>query len=147
MEPTDRSAAPSWLREIDHTGDLGIVVSAPDRGQLFERAAWGLFNVLTDLSAVAPREAHAITVEGTDLDDLMVKWLSELNYLHVTQHVLFSKFSIDELEGTRLAATAWGESIDSDRHTVYTEIKAITYHQLEVEETDDGWRVQIIFDM
>lgn len=142
-----QSEAPPWLREIDHTGDIGIEVTAPDRGQLFERAAKGLFSVLTELTTVEPREAHAVTVDATDPNDLMVKWLSELNFLHVTQHVLFSKFTIDELTGTRLAATAWGESIDPDRHTVYTEVKAITYHQLEIEETDDGWRVQIIFDM
>jgi len=139
--------SPAWLREIDHTGDIGIVVTAPDRGQLYERAAWGLFSVLTDLSTVEPKEAHAVTVEGADPVDLMVKWLSELNFLHVTQHDLFAKFSIHELEDHRLAATAWGEPIDRERHTVYTEVKAITYHRLEIEETDDGWRVQIIFDM
>ena len=147
MASTSDSEAPTWLREIDHTRDIGLVVTAPDRGQLYERAAWGLFSVLTEPSAVEPREAHAIAVEGTDPVDLMVKWLSELNFLHVTQHVLFSKFSIDELEDSRLAATAWGEPIDPERHTVYTEVKAITYHQLEIEETDDGWRVQIIFDL
>lgn len=141
------SETPSWLREIDHTGDIGIEVTAPNRPHLFERAAWGLFSVLTDPPSVEPREAHAVTVEGTDPVDLMVKWLSELNFLHVTQHVLFSKFTIDELEDTRLAATVWGEPIDRERHTVYTEVKAITYHQLEIEETDDGWCVQIIFDM
>lgn len=147
MASMQQSESPSWLREIDHTGDIGIVVTAPDRGQLYERAAWGLFSVLTEPSTVEPREAHAIAVEGTDPVDLMVKWLSELNFLHVTQHVLFSKFTIDELTDTRLAATAWGEPTDPDRHTVYTEIKAVTYHQLEIEATDDGWRVQIIFDM
>lgn len=147
MTSTHGSGSPPWLREIDHTGDIGIVVTAPDRGQLYERAAWGLFSVLTNPSAVEPREAHAVTVDGTDPEDLMVKWLSELNFLHVTQHVLFSRFTIDDLDDTRLAATAWGEPVDPDRHTVYTEVKAITYHQLAIEETDDGWRVQIIFDM
>lgn len=147
MASTQESESSSWLREIDHTGDIGIEVTASNRIQLFERAAWGLFSILTAPQAVEPREAHAVTVEGTDPVDLMVKWLSELNFLHVTQHVLFSKFTIDELTDTRLAATVWGEPIDPDRHTVYTEVKAITYHQLEIEETDDGWRVQIIFDM
>lgn len=147
MEATDRPSSPSWLHEIDHTGDIGIEISAPNLGQLFTRAAWGMFSVLTDPATVDPKQAHAITVEGTDRDDLMVQWLSELNFLHVTQHVLFSKFTIDELEDTRLVATAWGEPTDPKRHTVYTEIKAITYHQLEIRETGDGWHVQIIFDM
>ena len=140
-------ASPDWLREIDHTGDIGIEVRAGTLSELFERAAWGMFGVLTDMDTVRDREARAVTVEADDRASLMVRWLSELNFLHATQHVLFSRFAIEEMTDTRLAATAWGEAIDPDRHTVYTEIKAITYHQLEIEETDDGWHVQIIFDM
>ena len=140
-------APPDWLREIDHTGDIGIAVRAGTLSELFERAAWGMFGVLTDMDTVRDREARAVTVEADDRASLMVRWLSELNFLHATQHVLFSRFAIEEMTDTRLAATAWGEAIDPDRHTVYTEIKAITYHQLEIEETDDGWHVQIIFDM
>ncbi len=148
METPNRHATPDWLREIDHTGDIGIEVSAADLAQLFERAAWGMFSVLTNLRSVRPRAARAVTVEGTDREDLMVQWLSELNFLHVTQHVLFSKFSVDDLEDLRLSAMAWGEPIDPERHTVHTEIKAITYHQLAIREADDGeWHVQIIFDM
>ncbi len=139
--------APNWLREIDHTGDIGIEVRADTLSELFERAAWGLFSVLTDPGTVRDRTARAVTVEADDRESLMVRWLSELNFLHVTQHVLFRRFAIDELTDTHLAATAWGEAIDPDRHPVYTEIKAVTYHQLDIEEMDDGWHVQIIFDM
>lgn len=138
---------PDWLHEIDHTGDIGITITAPSLSELFERAAWGMFSVLTDMETVRPRQAHALTLQADDREKLLVQWLSELNFLHVTQHDLFSKFTIHELADDRLAATAWGEAIDPERHSVHTEIKAITYHQLEVQETDDGWRVQIIFDM
>ena len=138
---------PDWLREIDHTGDIGIEVTGRTLSELFERAAWGTFAVLTDPETVRPRQAHAVTVEASDREELLVKWLSELNFLHVTQHDLYSRFTINELADDRLAATAWGEAIDPERHTVHTEIKAITYHQLEIQATEDGWQVQIIFDM
>lgn len=147
MESSKLEHTPDWLREIDHTGDIGIQVTADRLESLFERAAWGMFSVLIDPEAVEARRAHAVTVEAGDRNELMVKWLSELNYLHVTQHLLFSRFVIDELHDNRLAATAWGEPIDPDRHTVYTEIKAVTYHQLDIHRDDDGWHVQIIFDM
>lgn len=138
---------PNWLREIDHTGDIGIEVKAHTLSELFERAAWGTFSVLTNLEPVRPDQAHAVSVEADDREELMVRWLSELNFLHVTQHRLFSRFAIDELADDRLAATVWGEPINADRHTVYTEIKAITYHQMDIREMEDGWHVQIIFDM
>lgn len=138
---------PPWLEEIDHTADAGFRVRAPTRGQLFERAALGMFALLTDLDRVAPRDERTVTVAGSDTDDLLVRWLSELNYLHVTEHVLFSEFAVDRLEDERLEAGVRGEPIDADRHTVYTEIKAVTYHQLSVERTEEGWTVQVIFDL
>jgi Uncharacterized conserved protein len=143
--------APDWLQEIDHTGDIGIQVTAASLEQLFERAALGTFYVLADLSAVEPEEETAVTVEGRDRAALMVRWLSELNYRHTVDRHLFCDFTVEAIEetddGLALTGTARGEPIDPARHIVYTEIKAITFHGMEVRETDDGWAVQVIFDM
>jgi SHS2 domain-containing protein len=145
-----RNARPDWLQEIDHTGDVGIVVTAPDRNRLYARAAVGLFWVLTDVEAVRDREAVDVSVEAADPESLMVRWLSELNFLHATQNVLFRRFDVDirdTADGLHLDASAYGEPIDRDRHTVFTEIKAVTFHDMNVEDTGTGWRVQVIFDM
>lgn len=145
------SNSPDWLREIDHTGDVGIQVTAPTLPELFERAATGTFRVLTDLNAVRPTDATTITVDGRDREALMVRWLSELNYRHTVDDVLYGDFEVESIadtdDGLSLTATARGEPIDLDRHTVYTEIKAITFHGMEVRETHEGWTVQVIFDM
>ena len=142
---------PDWFHEIDHTGDVGIQVSAPTLPQLFERAALGMFRLLTDLDSVHTSESTQIAVDGRDLEALMVRWLSELNYRHTVDNVLYSTFEVDSIheteDGRVLSATVRGEAIDPDRHTVYTEIKAITFHGLDVHETDGGWAVQVIFDM
>jgi SHS2 domain-containing protein len=143
--------APDWLQEIDHTGDIGLQVMAPSLEALFERAALGTFYVLADLSAVRAEDETAITVEGRDREALMVRWLSELNYRHTVDDLLFCDVTVDSVsetdDGLTLTGTARGEPLDPDRHTVYTEIKAITFHGLDVRETDDGWAVQVIFDM
>lgn len=140
-----------WLREIDHTGDIGIHIEANTLPQLFERAAIGMFDVLTDLSTVRPSDTTTVTATGRDREALMVHWLSELNYHHTVDHSLFCDIQVHELEqrGSEwaLSATLSGEPIDPARHTVYTEIKAITFHGLEVHETEEGWAVQVIFDM
>ena len=144
------NARPDWLQEIDHTGDVGIVVTALDRNRLYARAAVGLFWVLTDVEAVRDREAVDVSVEAADPESLMVRWLSELNVLHATQNVLFRRFDVDirdTADGLHLDASAYGEPIDRDRHTVFTEIKAVTFHGMNVEDTGTGWRVQVIFDM
>lgn len=151
---------PPWLREIDHTGDVGLAITAPDLATLYARAARGMFWVLTDVEAVRPRESMNVDLDAPDREALMVRWLSELNYIHATQNWLFRRFDVavasapdatsnapDAETGVRLHATCHGEPVDRSRHTIYTEIKAVTFHDLHVESTDDGWTVQVIFDM
>jgi SHS2 domain-containing protein len=144
-------ATPDWFREIDHTGDIGIEVTAPTRTRLFERAALGMVRILTDLDAVRTLDATRLTVDGRDREALMVRWLSELNYRHTVENVLYGAVEVETIDetddGLTLTAIARGEPIDPARHTVHTEIKAITFHGLEVRKTDEGWAVQVIFDM
>ena len=140
-------ATPSWFDEIDHTGDVGIVVRAARLELLFARAAWGLFHVIADVEAVRPAEGRRLAVEAGDRGALLRQWLTELNYLHLVEHRLFCRFDVTALADGRLEAIVYGEPIDPDRHTVYTEVKAVTFHGLDVSQTPEGWRAQVIFDM
>ncbi|MFP4228977.1 MAG: archease [Salinivenus sp.] len=146
------SHSPDWLQEIDHTGDVGLRITANALPQLFARAAEGMFRVLTDLGGVRLTSETTLTVTGRDREALMVRWLSDLNYHHTVDDQLFRAFEVEAItktegEGLTLTATARGESIDPARHTVHTEIKAITFHGMEIHETTDGWAVQVIFDL
>jgi SHS2 domain-containing protein len=138
---------PDWLEALDHTADAGIVVYAADLKELFARAAWGMFSVITDVNEVKPAEKVRIAVEANDRHALMVSWLSELNYRHVTEHRLFCRFDISTLTDQRLEAEVHGEKTDHERHTIYTEIKAITFHALQIEKADGRWKATIIFDL
>lgn len=143
----DESLTPDWLSEIDHTGDAGIGVEAPTRADLFERAAWAMFDLLTEMDTVLPQAGEEIRVEGPDEESLLVRWLSELNYRHITEGKLFREFRVKKLQRNSLEAEVKGEKIDPGRHRIHTEIKAVTYHGLEIEETAKGFRVRIIFDL
>jgi SHS2 domain-containing protein len=142
-----RSALPEWLEELEHTADTGIIVTAASLKELFARAAWGMFSVIADLPGVEPKVATHLSVEASDQKALMVKWLSELNVRHITKHLLFSRFDIIDLGDTHLSAEVYGEAIDLERHTIYTEIKAITFHDLRIEKEGERWKAQIIFDL
>lgn len=139
--------APDWLQELEHTADTGIIVIAPTLRELFSRAAWGMFSVITDMSTVQPRMSTEISVDAGDERALMVRWLSELNLQHVTMHWLFSRFDVSDLSDTHLRAQVYGEPTDAEHHMVHTEIKAITYHELKIENTGNHWKTQIIFDL
>ena len=139
--------APEWLDYIDHTGDAGILLRAENLRQLFERAAWGMFSVLTNVAEIRLVEETRIQVEANDLPALMLAWLSELNYRHVTEHRLFGKFEVSVISDQMVFAEVSGETINPDRHTIFTEIKAVTFHDMRLEKSDNGWEAQIIFDL
>lgn len=142
-----RGAEVEGVQLVEHTADTGLLVRAPDLAVLFGRAALGMFAVLANLRKVVPVRAARVEVEAEDLEGLLVRWLSELNYLHVTRRELYTKFDVHEVKSTLAVADIWGEPIDTERHTVYTEIKAVTFHGLRLEQSSEGWVAQVIFDL
>ena len=132
---------------IDHTGDLGMRVYGADLRELFEHAARGLVDLMTEAHRIRPSDSRALTLEGTDLQDLMVRWLGELLYLYDTHRFLTARVTFHLLQPTCLRATLHGETFDAARHPIDTEIKAVTYHQISVEHLACGWQAQVIFDI
>jgi SHS2 domain-containing protein len=138
---------PEIYEPLSHTGDLGMLVYGRDVPELFAHAAWAMFDLMSDATLIQPRLTMTIGVEGSDLEDLLVRWLSELLYLYDTQHFLYCAAAFTTLEPTCLAATVQGETFDAARHPIDTEIKAVTYHQIAVRQADGAWQAQVIFDL
>ena len=134
-------------QHIDHTADLGIKVFGLTLAELFENAAFGLFDNITDLEKISPNSESSIEVHATDREALLVNWLSELNYLFLTRKELFKRFQIKKIDGKYLTATVQGEKLDLAKHEIFTEVKAVTYHKIYVKETAQGWESQVIFDL
>ena len=135
------------FRILEHTADIGFEVFGATRKEVFSNAARALIHLVVDLDSIVPREEVAIRVQGPDPAGLLVNWLSEILYLQDAEHWLFSEFVIQELADTSLQAVARGEKFDRARHQAKLLVKAITYHQLALEQTPDGWRAQIYVDI
>lgn len=133
--------------QIDHTADVGLLVRGETLHALFEDAAAGLFDVITDRSLVESREERTVVVGASDREDLLVCWLSELNFLFSTEGALFSDFKVLEIDEKRLEARVTGEALDPARHAVRVEVKAVTYHRLRVEAVPSGWEAVVFFDI
>jgi SHS2 domain-containing protein len=132
---------------IDHTADFGIHVYGSDSKELFANAAWALFDVITEIDRLAGLDSCHIEVSGDDWSDLMVNWLREVLYLWNGKELLVKKASILSLSETKLTATIECDSFNPDRHVIKTEIKAVTYHQIQVTSSPHGWDAKIIFDI
>jgi len=130
-----------------HTADLGLRVAADSRDELFQLAARGLFTVIAaNLNDVQPRESVQFDIAGEQDDYLLFDWLSELLYTFETRHLLLCEFEV-QTDATGLKATARGELADPDRHHLEHEVKAITYHGLQVKEVNGTWQAEVIVDI
>jgi SHS2 domain-containing protein len=132
---------------FEHTADLGLRVRAADLDTLFADAARALFAaLLEDPAAVQPLQRVDVQLTGTDRDYLLFDWLKALLYRCDAEHLVFGRFEV-HVSADGLTGTAWGEPLDPDRHALAHEVKAITYHGLRVEQTDDGWLAEVIVDI
>ena len=130
---------------IDHTADFGLHVFGRDVQDLFVNAAHALYDIITDAEVLEGRQEYEIRIHGDDWPDLMVNWLREILFFQTGRDLLIQCveiLSISEYElGAKLRADPW----DPDRHSIKTEIKAVTYHQIQVGQ--NGWEAKIIFDV
>ncbi len=132
---------------FEHTADIGLRARAADLDGLFTEAARAFFSVVVEnYDDVRPTDEFAISVTADNLEDLLYDWLAELLYLFDTAHVLLARFEVAVRNGS-LTATLGGEPIDTDRHRLDREVKAITYHELKVEQEGDGWLAEVIVDL
>jgi SHS2 domain-containing protein len=130
-----------------HTADVGLRVRAANLAALLVEAGRGFTSLLVEnLEAIEPRQTVAFAIEGSDPDYLFFDWLNELLYTFETRHLLFSRFEVTPREAG-IDATAWGEALDLARHRTHHEIKAVTYHRLRVEASEDGWTAEVILDI
>jgi len=132
---------------LDHTADIGIVVHGEDLRALFENAGEAFFHLITDLKKVKRRVERRVDIGGESLDRLMVDWLSELLYLHDVENLLFKEFKVESVGEGGLKAIVKGEPFQEGVHVIKTEVKAVTYHQIEVRQEKGRWRARVILDL
>ena len=129
---------------IDHTADIAIRTTGKSMNEAFENAGYAMFDTMCDATSVKPLTTKRVECEANDLEQLLVDWLSELLFICDVDDMLFSKFEV-QITGTKLQAKIYGEKMDRTRHHLKTDIKAITYHMLDVDKETNT--VQVLFDI
>ncbi len=129
--------------EIEHTADWAIRVRGTTLPDLLVNAALGMYNLMADLSSVTPSLERTVEVKGVDAEALLVNWLNELVYHTEMDGEVFCGFRIESFEPTSLRATAYG----SRGGRLKKQIKAVTFHNLQIVSTGDGYEVTLVFDV
>ncbi len=136
------NAAPRGYREIEHTADWELEVWAPDLATLLEQAAEGMYRLMGVELAVGERIERQLDMVADDPEALLVDFLGELLFFVESQGLAFDRLDL-EVADLRMHARLEGATVTSQAK----EIKAVTYHRLEVIETDSGWQTRIVFDV
>lgn len=134
-------------RVFDHTADLGLEIYGKTAKELFANAAFAIFDNIADLENVNTVVERTIVIEGDGWEDLLVNYLREVLYFFNGESLLLKDFSIKEIDPQHLEGLVSGEFYDSSKHRIHAEIKAVTYHQISVRETPDGWTGRVICDV
>jgi SHS2 domain-containing protein len=133
---------PAGFQERPHTADWALDVWAPDAPTLLVQSALGMTALMGIQTRSAQRVSRTFDLTFTDLENLLVGFLTELLYLIERDGVSFDQFDL-HLADDRLRATVSGHPIDQ----LAKEIKAVTYHNLRVVETERGLETTIVFDV
>lgn len=131
---------------LDHTADTGIIAYGVTPHELFENAAWGMFDLMFDLDGLDPMRDVPVIAGGESLEELLVNWLSELLYHSESLDLALCYFTVDRLEEGGVQGSAGGVPAPAFELRG-PPIKAVTYHDLAVVENPDSWWARVIFDV
>ena len=135
------------FRILEHPADTGIEASGADLSEAFRQAAFGLMSIVVDPSSVRLSVRKEISVEGSDVENLLVRWLSEILYLYDGEDYIVGSIEIVKLSSTTLHAMLNGEFLDEEKHRLKMDVKAITYHQLSIDQGPAWSTVRVFLDI
>ena len=153
---------------FEATADVGFYAYGESLKEAYENAGLAMFNVISDTRKIGQNESRHIEVVSEDLVSLLYDYLEELLFLQDTEFLLFSRFDVeiyklcerdvevsnDELDNgesvsydLKLICDAFGEEINWDIHPRGSEVKAITFHLMDVKKEDGIFILSAILDL
>jgi SHS2 domain-containing protein len=129
---------------IDHTADMMVKAFGKTLEECYANAAYALFDQTVDLSDIGTSEETEIRVTGIDDEDRLYSFLSELLFIEDADNLILKEFEVS-FEGDDVVCHAKGETLDRARHRIKSEVKAVTYHMMEVDRSTPS--VTVLFDV
>jgi len=127
---------------VEHTADWGLKVWAPDLPGLMEEAARGMFELMGVVVSEESRCHRQLEIGADDREQLLVSFLEELLFIAEAEDLAFDGYLLKLVDTNLLARLEGGFIVSRTK-----EIKAVTYHNLEISESKRGLKTSIIFDV
>ncbi len=129
---------------IDHTADMMVKAYGDTLEECFANAAYALFDQTVDLSNIGTDEEISIRVSGMDDEDRLYSFLAEMLFIEDCDNLILKEFDVS-FEDDDVVCMARGETLDRGKHRIRSEVKAITYHMMEIDRELPS--VTVIFDV
>lgn len=133
----------SPYREVEHTADWSLRVWAPTLAALFVDAAQGMYALAGAQAAPGASEHQTVACRAEDYEMLLVGWLQEWLYRTEMRQQVFEAFHIDRLTPTEISGSAVARPVGH----LDKLIKAVTYHNLKIVATAEGFETTLVFDV
>jgi len=144
------------FKELDHTADLRIEIVGKDEPELFRNAVGSLY-VLLGLPVVSDRSdlqgADKVRILGQDPEESLIQLLGELLYRatverqQLTLGTLSVRRGVEGEGGCEVLVTGRWRTVLDEEMTNKQEIKAVTYHDVEIRRTRKGFSAKLIMDI
>jgi len=124
------------IQYLEHTTDAFILVTAPSLTDAFTLAGQSVVDTTLDKKTIEEKEQRTLKVSGKDLRYLLLNWLEEVNYQLITEGFAIARFSLEISKNStyKLKSTIFGEPINLKKHHFKMEIKAPTFHMMEIKQ-------------
>lgn len=124
------------IQYLEHATDAFILVTAPSLTDAFTLAGQSVVDTTLDKKTIEEKEQRTLKVSGKDLSYLLFNWLEEVNYQLITEGFAIARFSLDISKNStyELKSTIFGEPINLKKHHFKVEIKAPTFHMMEIKQ-------------
>ncbi len=130
---------------LEHPADLKLEVKAPKIEELFLNLAWGICEVMVPkLNQFPASGKRIIKAQGKDKESLLVNFLNEIIYLSDAEREIYRNFKIKRFQPNKFLEVV-AEVVKPKRKEV--EIKAATYHDLEILKKNNHWQAVVVFDI
>ncbi|MBR5503319.1 MAG: archease [Methanobrevibacter sp.] len=151
---TDLNQEEKNYEYFDVTADIGFYAYGDSLEEAYENAGLAMFDVVTDIEKVKKEESEEFEIVSEDLVSLLYDYLDELLFLQDTEFLFFSDFKVkiektdnEGIESYKLNCTASGEEINWNIHSHRSEVKAVTFHQMDVRKDDGRYKLTAILDL
>ena len=138
-------------RILPHSADGKFQAYGATLEEAFGNAALATASLMWDWTKIEPRTRHAVRIKARDLEQLLVKFLGEILFLFETRRFLLGEVAGPTIErgeaASSIEAVFIGDAL-ADRYAVFGGVKAVTYNEMKIEESDCGlYTVQVVVDM